>query len=376
MGTKSNSRLSAVNGQLIKKEFRHIFRDKRAMLILLAMPVVQIILFGFAITNEVKNAQVAVFDPSRDASTTRITERLQASRYFDVVRRLGSAAEADEAFKEGTVSLAVIFGENFDENLWRTGEAAIQLIADATDPNQAATLTGYASSIIADYQQELLQLHSVPFRVTAQVRMLYNPQLQGAYNFVPGVMGMILILICAMMTSIAIVREKETGTMEALLVSPVKPFALIFSKLVPYFALSVVNLATILLLSVYVLNVPVTGSLLGLMMLSLLYIFVSLALGMLISTLVATQVAAMLASGMALMLPVMLLSGMIFPVESMPEILQWLSSIVPARWYINGVKKLMIEGLPVASSMKEFAVLSLMAAAFVAVSIKKFKTRL
>jgi ABC-2 type transport system permease protein len=376
MATKNNSQLSLVNCQLVKKEFRHIFRDKRAMLILLAMPIVQIILFGFAITNEVKNVQVAVFDPSRDASTTRITERLQASRYFDVVRRLGSAAEANEAFKEGRVSLAVIFGENFNENLWRTGEAAIQLIADATDPNQAVTLTGYASSIIADYRQELLQLHSTPFRITAQVRMLYNPQLQGAYNFVPGVMGMILILICAMMTSIAIVREKETGTMEALLVSPVKPFALIFSKLVPYFTLSVVNLATILLLSVYVLNVPVTGSLPGLMMLSLLYIFVSLALGMLISTLVATQVAAMLASGMALMLPVMLLSGMIFPVESMPEILQWLSSIVPARWYINGVKKLMIEGLPVASSMKEFAVLSLMAAAFVAASIKKFKTRL
>jgi ABC-2 type transport system permease protein len=361
---------------LIKKEFWHIFRDTRTMLILLAMPIVQIILFGFAISNEVKNAQVAVFDPSQDASTTRITERLQASRYFDVVRRLGSAAEADEAFKEGKVSLVVIFGENFNENLWRTGEAAIQLIADATDPNQAVTLTGYASSIIADYRQELLALHSIPFRVTAQVRMLYNPQLQGAYNFVPGVMGMILILICAMMTSVAIVREKETGTMEVLLVSPVKPFALIFSKLVPYFTLSIINLITILLLSVYVLGVPVTGSLLGLTMLSLLYIFVSLALGMLISTLVTTQIAAILVSGMVLMLPVMLLSGMIFPIESMPVILQWFSSIIPARWYTVGVKKLMIEGLPVASCMKEFAVLSLMAIVFVAVSLKKFKIRL
>ncbi|MDR3365519.1 MAG: ABC transporter permease [Prevotellaceae bacterium] len=365
--------LSVFNAQLVWKEFRHIFRDARSMLILLAMPVVQIILFGFAITNEVKNAQVAVFDPSGDAVTTRLIEHIHASRYFDVVRNLGSAAEAGEVFREGRASLVVIFSENFGENMWRTGEATVQLLADATDPTQAATLTGYASSIIAGYRQELLAERRIPMRVTAQVNMLYNPQLQGAYNFVPGVMGMILILICAMMTAISVVREKETGTMEVLLVSPVKPAALIFSKLTPYFALSVVNLATILLLSVYVLHVPVSGSLLGLTMLSLLYISVSLALGMLISTIAATQVAAMLASSMVLMLPVMLLSGMMFPVENMPKILQWLSSIVPARWYIAGVKKLMIEGLPVASSLKEIAILSLMAIALIAASFKKLK---
>lgn len=343
------------------------------MLMLLLMPVVQIILFGFAISNEVKSARVAVFDPAKDAFTARLTERLHASRYFDVARQLGSAAEANEAFREGRADLVVVFSENFGENLWRTGEATVQLLADATDPNQAVTLTTYASSIIADYRQELLAERSIPLRVRAQVNMLYNPQLQGAYNFVPGVMGMILILICAMMSAISVVREKETGTMEVLLVSPVKPFTLIFSKLAPYFALSVVNLATILLLSVYVLGVPVSGSLLGLTMLSLLYIFVSLALGMLISTVAATQVAAMLASGMVLMLPVMLLSGMMFPVENMPAILQWLSCIVPARWYIAGVKKLMIEGLPVALCLQEVAVLSLMAVAFIAVSLKKLK---
>jgi ABC-2 type transport system permease protein len=361
------------NLHLIKKEFWHIFRDTRSMLILLVMPVAQIILFGFAITNEVKNAQVAVFDPAKDAVTTRITERLHASRYFDVTRRLSSADEANEVFREGGANLALIFSENFGENMWRTGEATVQLIADATDPNQAATLAGYASSIMANYRQELLEERSIPIRVKAQVNMLYNPQLQGAYNFVPGVMGMILILICAMMTAISVVREKETGTMEALLVSPVKPLAIIVSKLVPYFALSVVNLSTILLLSVYVLNVPVSGSLPGLTMLSLIYILVSLALGMLISTLVATQVAAMLASSIALMLPVMLLSGMIFPVENMPAILQWISSVVPARWYIAGVKKLMIEGLPFASSLTEAAILALMAAAFMTASFGKLK---
>ncbi|MDR0712434.1 MAG: ABC transporter permease [Prevotellaceae bacterium] len=373
MTTKNKHPLPTFSYQLIVKEFRHIFRDTRSMLILLAMPIVQIILFGFAITNEVKNAHVAVFDPAKDVSTTSITERLHSSRYFDVVRYLDSEAEADEVFKKGRANLVVIFSESFGENLWRTGEATVQLMADATDPNQAVTLTGYASSIIADYRQELQAERSIPIRLKAQVNMLYNPQLKGAYNFVPGVMGMILILICAMMTAISVVREKETGTMEVLLVSPVKPLALIFSKLVPYFALSIVNLTTILLLSVYVLNVPVNGSLIGLTMLSLLYIFVSLALGMLISTLVATQITAILTSSMVLMLPVMLLSGMMFPIENMPAILQWLSSIVPARWYIAGVKKLMIEGLPIASSMVEAGILSLMAIAFIAASFRKLK---
>ncbi|HMM02620.1 MULTISPECIES: ABC transporter permease [unclassified Dysgonomonas] len=360
----------------VKKEFFHIFRDRRTMLILLGMPIVQIILFGFAITTEVKNTQIAIFDLSKDISTQRITEQLQASEYFTVTEVLNSPDDIDRVFKEGKVNLVVVFGENFSDNLLHTGEASVQLITDATDPNQASMLSGYATSIVTSYQQELMQEYKVPFQIIPEIRMLYNPQLKSAYNFVPGVMGLILMLICAMMTSIAIVREKELGTMEVLLASPIKPIYIILAKMVPYFTLSFVNLSTILLLSVFVLQVPVAGSLFWLTIVSILFIMVALALGLLVSTIVDTQVAAMLVSGMGFMMPVMLLSGMIFPIESMPAVLQWFSDIIPAKWYVSSVRKLMIEGVDVVFVLKEMIILLVMAIFLIVISLKKFKTRL
>ncbi|WP_165024215.1 ABC transporter permease [Dysgonomonas sp. ZJ279] len=360
----------------VKKEFYHIFRDKRTMLIVLGMPIVQIILFGFAITTEVKNTRVAVFDPSKDVSTQRIIDRLEASEYFTVVDNLNNLDDIDRVFKEGRANLVVVFSDNFNENLIHTGEASIQLMSDATDPNQAIMISGYASNIIAAYQQELVQQQNIPIQIIPEIRMLYNPQMKSAYNFVPGVMGLILMLICAMMTSIAIVREKEAGTMEILLASPIKPIYIILAKMVPYFTLSLINLSTILLLSVFVLQVPVAGSLFWLMIVSLMFIFVALALGLFVSTIVETQVAAMLVSGMGFMMPVMLLSGMIFPIESMPVVLQWFSNIIPAKWYISAVRKLMIQGVDYIYIWKELTVLAGMAIFLVTVSLKKFKIRL
>ncbi len=360
----------------VRKEFYHIFRDKRTMLILLGMPIIQILLFGFAITTEVKNTQVAVFDPSKDVSTQRIKERFQASEYFTIAEELQSPDQINDVFKYGKINLVVVFSENFADNLLHKGKATIQLIADGTDPNQASMLTGYASGILGSYQQELAERYKVPFQILPEVKMLYNPQGKSAYNFVPGVMGLILMLICAMMTSIAIVREKETGTMEVLLSSPLKPIYIILAKAVPYFTLSIANLLTILLLSVFVLDVPIAGSLFWLVVISLLFIFMALSLGLLISTLVDTQMAAMLASGMGLMMPVMLLSGMIFPIESMPAILQWISAIIPARWYIEAVKKIMIQGVEIQFVLKETGILAAMTGGLIILSLSKFKTRL
>ncbi|WP_455586393.1 ABC transporter permease [Bacteroides sp.] len=359
----------------VRKEFYHIFRDRRTKLILLGMPVVQIILFGFAISTEVKNVHVAVLDPSNDVMTRRIIDRIDASEYFTVDRLLHSPQELETAFREGAIELAVVFGVNFADRIY-TGDAQIQIVADATDPNMATTRTNYASGIIASAQQEMIPAEVSVATIVPDVKLLYNPQMKSAYNFVPGVMGLILMLICAMMTSISIVREKETGTMEILLVSPVKPLFVILSKAVPYFVLSFVNLITILLLSVYVLDVPVAGSLFWLIIVSLLFIFVSLALGLLISSVTQTQVAAMLGSGLVLMMPTMMLSGMIFPVESMPVILQVISDILPARWYIQAVRKLMIEGVDVVLVMKEIVILAFMAVLLITVSFKKFKNRL
>ena len=346
------------------------------MLILLGIPVVQMLLFGFAITTEVKDVQVAVFDPSKDVATRQIIEKFRASSYFDFVEELTDVDEINDIFKYGKINLVIVFSDNFAENLMRTGDASVQLITDGTEPNQASMITGYASNILASYQQSLSEQGKTPFRIVPEIKMLFNPQSESAYNFVPGVMGMILMLICAMMTSIAIVREKETGTMEVLLASPMRPIFIILAKAVPYFVLSILNLITILLLSVFVLGVPVAGNIFSHMFISLVFIFLALSLGLLISTLVDTQMAAILASGMGLMMPTMILSGLVFPIESMPAVLQWISAIVPARWYIEAIRKIMIQGVGIEFVMRELGVLAVMTCLLLVLSLKKFKTRL
>ena len=360
----------------VRKEFLHIFRDSRTMLILLGMPMVQMLLFGFAITTEVRNTKVAVFDPSQSMETRAIKERFDASEYFTIAEEIRDVSRINDVFKYGEIGLVMVFSDDFENELHQGGDAAVQLITDGTEPNQASMITGYASNILAQSIQELSEGSSAPCRIIPEIRMLYNPQAESAYNFVPGVMGMILMLICAMMTSIAIVREKENGTMEILLVSPMKPIYIILSKVTPYFTLSMVNLATILLLSVYVLGVPVAGSLLLLLLVSVIFIFLALSLGLLISNVVNTQVAAMLVSGMGLMMPVMLLSGLIFPVESMPLPLQCLSAIVPARWYVDAIRKIMIQGAEIQFVLKEIGILLFVTVALVALSLKTFKNRL
>lgn len=363
----------------IRKEFYHIFRDKRTMLILLAMPIILIILFGYAITTEIKSVPIAIFDQSRDEVSRKITDHLSASEYFNLYKMVDSEQEAQSLFKQGKVRLVIVFPVQYAS----TPDASVQLLADATDPNEATQLTSYATAVIAsakaEIQGELLQssgagLHQAG--IVPVVHLLYNPMMKGAYNFVPGVMGLILILICALMTSVGIVKEKEMGTMEILLVSPMKPIYIILAKAAPYLLLSIVNIATILCLSYFLLEVPIAGSLTLLFSVSILYALVSLCLGLLISTIADTQQAAMLISVMVLMLPVMLLSGMIFPIENMPDILQWISNIVPAKWYITAIKDVMIKGLGAGAIMKEIGVLSLMTVLLVILSVKRFKTRL
>lgn len=339
------------------------------------MPAIQIILFGFALSTEVKDTSVVVLANSNDDATRRIIDRVNASEYFDVVGYVHNPKEINAAFRDGKAKMAMVFENNFAQNLKADGTAHIQLLADATDPNAATSFIFYASNIISNYQQDI-STQTPSGLIQPEVKMLYNPQLKSAFNFVPGVLGMIMMLICAMMTSIAIVREKEMGTMEILLVSPMKPIYTMLSKIAPYFVLSIINFATIMLLSVYVLKVPIAGSFISLFVVSLLYIFVALALGLLVSTITNSQLAAMMISGMGFMIPVMLLSGMIFPIENMPGFLQVISYIVPARWYIDAVKTIMIKGLSIGDVMKDVGILVLMGTVLVAVSLKKFKVRL
>lgn len=347
------------------KEFLHIFRDTRTMMLLLIMPVIQIILFGFALSNEVKGVKVAICNPGNDPQANVIVNRISANEYFIVTDYLGNYTGAEELLRSSRVKAVVVFDGQFSKRV-QNGDAAIEIVADATDPNVARSVVNYLSAIIIG------EGISTP----VETRLLYNPQMKSSYNFVPGVMGMILMLICAMMTSISIVREREQGNMELLLVSPVSPFTIIVAKTIPYFLLSTVNLITILLLSVFLLNVPIAGSLFWIMVVSMLFILVSLSLGLMVSTLVETQVAAMLISGMVFMMPVMILSGMMFPVENMPLFLQFISYLIPAKWFIEAVRRLMIQGADVIYVAKEILVLLGMMVILISVSVKKFKYRL
>ena len=362
-------------GAFVKKEFYHILRDKRTMLIVLVMPVVLIILFGFALSTEVRNVNIAILSPSSDPTVRQIAERLDASEYFTVTQWLDRPEEIDEVMKSGEVQLVVAFGQNFSGGMLSPDGSQMQLIVDASDANMAQSYTSYASGIIAAFGNEMAS-GGTESGILTQVQFLYNPQMKSAYNFVPGIMGLIMMLICAMMTSISIVREKETGTMEVLLVSPVRPIYIVVSKMVPYFVLSCINLATILLLSVFVLGVPVAGSLAALWLVSLIYIIANLSLGLLISTMAQQQVIALMFSGLLLMMPTMLVSGMVFPIESMPWALRGISCILPARWYITAVRKLMIQGLPMIYAWKEIVILASMAVVLIGASLKKLNNRL
>ncbi|MGN1353347.1 MAG: ABC transporter permease [Alloprevotella sp.] len=360
----------------VVKEFRHIFRDKRTMLILLAMPVVMIILFGYAITTEVRNTRVVVVDHVKDQTTLQISDRIAHNAYFTLVAQAANTAEGEQKLMDGSADMVVVFSPGFSSDLRHTGRAEIQLLADGSEPNQAAVRTGYMQNILASFMQDA-QSGSVTSRPHIEVvtRMLYNPQSKSEYNFVPAVIGLILLLICAMMTSIAIVREKETGTIEVLLASPLPPIVIVLAKLVPYFVISCVNLTTILLLSTVFLHIPIAGSLPGFVAVTLLYILVALLLGLLISTCVASQLAAMLLS-LLLIIPSVYLSGLAFPIESMPGVFQGISAIVPARWYVDVARRVMIQGTPMHYVVPDILVLVLMAVVLLAVSWRKFKIRL
>ena len=360
----------------VKKECLHILRDSRTLFILIWMPIVQILLYGFALTNEVKNTQFAIFDQAKDEASSRISQQIGASRYFSLYKNVYSYKEIEATFRQGKIRLAIVFPQGFREDLLHTNHAQVQLIADASDPNTANTLTNYASAIINDYQQSINQNADLPYTIKTQVRMMYNPELKGAYNFVPGVMAMVLMLVCAMMTSISIVREKEMGTMEVILVSPLKPFRIIIAKTIPYLIVSILNIASILLLSVYVLDVPISGNLFLLLAESILFTITSLSLGILISNTAKTQQAAQFTSLMSLFLPTLLFSGFMFPVENMPVPLQIISNVVPAKWFYIIVKAVMIKGLGFASVWKETLILVGMTVVLLGISIRNFKIRL
>jgi len=358
------------------KEFYHIFRDYRTMIILFGMPLVQILLFGFAITNEIKDAGIAVLDNSKDHITQQITNKLTSSGYFKLEKNLTNYNEIEENFRKGKIKEVIIFENNFAQKLEKENRANIQIIADASDPNTASLLSNYTEQIINSFQADMMKDKKLPMQINAEIKMLYNEELKGVFMFVPGTITILLMLISAMMTSISITREKELGTMEILLASPLKPIQIIIGKVVPYVFISFIIALIVLVLGFTVFGMPVQGSLFLLLGESLLFIIMSLSLGILISTISKTQQVAMMLSMFALMLPTILLSGFIFPIENMPLPLRIFSHIIPSRWFIVIIKAIMLKGVGLQYIWKETLIIIIMTLTFIGLSIKKFKIRL
>ena len=344
----------------VLKEARHILRDRRTMLILFGMPVAMMLIFGFAITTDVRNVRTVVVTAQTDHLTQQAVNRLAASEYFTIAHTTATPQDAERLIRDQKADMAVVFGQDFASK--RSG---LQFIVDGADPNMAQQWTNYATSIIANAQVNAVN-----------TKMLYNPQMKSAYNFVPAIMGMLLMLVCAMMTSISIVREKERGTMEVLLVSPVKPLMIIVAKAVPYLILAFTILTTILLMGHYVLAVPLAGSVVWIYVVSTIYILLALSLGLLISSIADSQLMALLLSAMVLLVPIVMLSGMIFPIESMPTILQWVAAVIPPRYYIEAMRKLMIMGVGIGEVTREVSILTGFTLLLLSVALLKFNKRL
>lgn len=360
----------------VRKECYHIFRDRRTLLILFGMPVVLIVLFGFAITNEVRNVKIAVLDQAQDTYSRQLTARITASGYFTVDRYLHAEKDIEPVFRKGEVKMVVVVPPNFGHEFYHGRKAPLQLLTDASDPNTGTTLVNYANAIILQYQQEMTGKITLPLTIQPEARMIYNPSLKSVFLFVPGVMTLILMLVCAMMTSITITREKELGTMEILLVSPLKPVTIIAGKVIPYIALSFIIALTILAMGFWIFGMPIRGSLLLLLLECVLFCLAALSLGILISSLTNSQQTAMMISMMGLLLPTILLSGFVFPLESMPKPLQIFANIVPAKWFIIILKDVMLKGAGLRQVWQPTLILGGMTLFFLLVSVRKFKTRL
>jgi ABC-2 type transport system permease protein len=360
----------------VVKEFYHIFRDKRTLLILFGMPVALMLIFGFVITNEIKNARIAVLDLSKDEITFKLINKLTSSGYFFLYQNIDRMEDVEQVMRKGTVKEVIIFEPEFAQKLHRYNKASIQIIADATDANYANMLVNYTSGIVQTYNAEMSKTANQPMQIIPEVRMTYNPELKGVFMFVPGIMSLILILISALMTSVTLVREKEFGTMEVLLVSHLKPFQIIIGKVLPYVLLAFIDGIIIILMSIFVFELPVQGSMVLLLAETLLFILLSLSLGILISTKAKTQQEAMFFSMIVLMLPTLLLSGFIYPIENMPNWLQVICNIMPAKYFIEILKGIMVKGVGLEFIWKQTLILLGMTIFLLTISIRKFKERM
>ena len=360
----------------VTKEIRHILRDRQTLTVLLLMPLVQVVLFGYALRSDVRNVRVAIVDPSPDYATLALRDRFAASSRFQIVRVAQTMEAVEPLFHRGQADVAVALDPEFASHLEAHEPAQILVAVDASDPNTGSTIQTYTRRIITSYEEDLGSRHGTPVKIVPNVRMRFNPTLESVNLFVPGLIALVLTLVSALMTAISLSREKERGTLEILLVSPLRPWQIIVGKVMPYLGLAFANAVTALLAARLVFDVPLKGSLTLLLLESIVYSMVSLALGVLVASATASQRVAMLVALLVTMLPSTLLSGMVFPIASMPRILQVLSNIVPARWFIVIARGIMLKGVGLEHLWRETLVLVTMTLVFMFAAVRAFKPRI
>src|SRR5262245_60575250 len=360
---------------LLRKETYHILRDRRTLIVITLIPILQVIIFGYAIRTDVEHVRLAIVDPAPDYATLALRSRFGATDTFRIIAVLHDSTEVDRLFQRGATQAAILFEPGFAGRLGQGLPARVQIISDATEPNTGTSVQAYALQVIQAYEREL-GATARTVSIVPQVRTRFNPTRESSNLFVPGLMAFVLTIISSLMTAISLTREKETGTLETLLVSPLRPWQIVLGKVAPYLLIGFVSVIGVIIEARLVFRVPLLGSLPLLLAEGLLFILVSLSLGILISARTSSQRVAMFGAMVGTMLPTMLLSGFIFPLESMPWPLQALSLIVPARWFVTVARSIMLKGVGLEYLWRETIILLVMALALLTLSTRSFRERL
>ena len=367
--------MSALRGFIVK-EVHHILRDRQTLLILLLLPLAQVVLFGFALRTDVRGVRLVVVDPAPDAASLQLRSRFEATGLFEIVQVLPGSASLPGWFERGAADQALVLEADFAGDLGRGEGARALVITDATDPNTGSTMEAYATTVIQRYERELRDHRPAGVTIVPEIRMRFNPTLESANLFVPGLIALVLTVVTALMSAISLSREKERGTLEVLLASPLQPWHIIVGKVLPYLLLGFANVLSVLAAAWLVFDVPLRGSLLLLLAESLLFILTSLALGVLIASRTSSQRTAMMGALVGLMLPTTVLSGMIFPISSMPGWLQPISHLIPAKWFILVSRGIMLKGVGLEHLWPETLVLVGMTLLLLTAAVKSFDIRL
>lgn len=367
---------------LVKKELIQIRRDRRMLPVVLVAPVLQLLILGYAVSLDVKNIPTVVFDQDRSEQSRQFLSEIFNSGYFQEVGRLSSWKEIDPFLDRGRASVALVIPPDFERNLISGKNASFLAVVDGTESQTATVGVNYLEMISRRFSQKImvqrLQYRNKaikPLLLQPEVRVFFNPALLSRYFLLPGVFGLLLMVITVILTSMAIVKERDQGTMEQLIVTPLKPYEIIIGKLLPFFLIGIIDVFLIFTLTYFWFKLPLKGSFLLLLVLSMLYMFSTLGLGLFVSTFTRTPQQAMLTS-FFFMLPMLLLSGFVFPIENMPRFFQWLTSIVPLRYYLVILRGIFLKGVGWPALYDEALALFLLALGINFFSVLRFRRRL